>query len=183
MNLERNKNAARFVIGSISLLLISVGCGNAPEYRYQSAGDVTSTAAKGQGGAEAKKEAAATASGDTGGHTSAVVTKEGEPAAAVSSEPELPEVTVGEILQNEKSFNNRKIRVTGRIGRIMPLYNMAFILNTKNDRYIELSYGQMPEPDRFALTRLNPLQKVTILGAWDASKRVFVGEGLVSSSQ
>jgi len=50
MNLERNKNAARFVIGSISLLLISVGCGNAPEYRYQSAGDVTSTV---EGGAEA----------------------------------------------------------------------------------------------------------------------------------
>ena len=180
MNLERNKNAARFVIGSISLLLISVGCGNAPEYRYQSAGDVTSTV---EGGAEAKKEAAATASGETGGHASAAVTKEGESAVAVSSEPELPEVTVGEILQNDKPFNNRKIRVTGRIGKIMPLYNMAFILNTKNDRYIELSYGQMPEADRFTLTSLNPLQKVAILGVWDASKRVFVGEGLVSPSQ
>ncbi len=182
MNLKRNKNAARFVIGSISLLLISVGCGNAPEYRYQSAGDGTSTVAKGQGGAEAKKEAAATVSGDIGGHASAAVTTEGEP-AVVSSEPDLPEVTVGDILQNDKSFNNRKIRVIGRIGKIMPLYNMAFILNTKNDRYIELSYGQMTEADRFTLTRLNSLQKVAILGVWDASKKVFIGEGLVSSSQ
>lgn len=183
MSLEWNKNAARFVIGSISLLLISVGCGNAPEYRYQNAADATSKVAEGHGGAEAKKEAAATASGDTGGHASAVVTNEGEPAAAVSSEPDLPEVTVGEILQNDKSFNNRKIRVVGRIGKIMPHYNMTFILNADNDGYIELSYGQMQGADRFTLTRLKPLQKVAISGVWDASKRVFVGEGLVSSSK
>lgn len=169
MNSKQSRYLVWTVICSLSMLLISVGCNSPQEYKYQKESDVTTTS---------------NVVGHGGGTVATTATKESTPAVAVKSEPTNSEVLVADILQDMNSFNNRKVSVSGRIGKVFTHDKMAFLLNTKNDLYIEFSFEQMPDSDRIVLTsKMVPLQKVTISGVWDATRKVLVADSLISPSK
>jgi len=171
MNSRQKKYIVWPVVSAASMLLISAGCNSTQEYKYQSVADV---AAK----SDVKANAAEAPKANPAGETSAGVSNEVQQAAA-KSEPADPEVTVADILQSENSFNHRKIKATGRIGKVFTHDKMAFLLNINNDKYIEVSYEGLPESDKSTLAfKLMPLQKVTISGVWDSSRKVLVADGL-----
>lgn len=171
-----NKKECRYLVLTVSccifMLLISIGCNNTQEYKYQKESDITAAVnVKGHGGE--------TASANPGVEVGTIETS----SPAAQSEPEIPEILVADILQGEKTYNNRKVIVSGRIGKVFTHDKMAFLLNIKNDMYVEFSYEQMPESDRIALTtKMVPLQKVTISGVWDASRKVLVADTLILPS-
>lgn len=170
MNL--NKHVVRSFIGSVPLFLIAVGCNNAPEYKYQ---NVSNPAATHEGKVNVVPDVPKES------NVAASTAPQAEPAAPQVVEPAIPEVSVGELLQNSNSYDNKKIKVTGRKGKLQPYYNMAFIINSSDDSYIEFSYEKMSNPDKGALSRLTTLQRVTISGVWDATKKVLAGEELIPS--
>lgn len=168
MNRKQCRYLVLTVICSLSTLLISTGCNSPQEYKYQKESDVTKIS---------------NLKGHAGETAAATGTKESAPAAAVKIEPANSEVLVADIIGNMKSFDNRKITVSGRIGKVFTHDKMAFLLNIKNDQYIEFSFEQMPESDRIVLvSKMVPLQKVTISGVWDASRKVLVADTLISPS-
>lgn len=168
MNRKQSRYLVWTVVCSLSMLMISTGCNSPQEYKYQKESDITKTA-------------------DIVGHGGTVATaatKESAPAVAVKSEPTNSEVLVADIIENINSFNNRKITVSGRIGKVFTHDKMAFLLNIKNDQYIEFSFEQMTDLDKTILTsKMIPLQKVTISGVWDASRKVLVADSLISPSK
>lgn len=158
----------------IFTLLISIGCNNTQEYKYQKESDIAAAV-------DVKRHGGETASANHGVETGTIETSS---AAAVKSEPAVPEILVADILQGEKTYNNRKVTVSGRIGKVFTHDKMAFLLNINNDLYIEFSYEQMPESDRSVLvSKMVPLQKVTISGVWDGSRKVLVADSLISPAK
>lgn len=176
MALMYNRHAIPFIFLPVSFLLILTGCDKGPMYKYQNVNDVTPVSdAKGGTSETANKEGSAPTSTE-GSETNAA--NPGDPASG-SSEPALPEVTVNELLQNDKHFNSKKIKVTGNLGQIMSLSRMSFIINKSDDLYIEFSYGQMSDSDKFALTnKLGPMSPVVVIGVWDVARKVLIGESL-----
>lgn len=172
-----NRKEGRYLVLTVSccifMLLISIGCNNTQEYKYQKESDIAAAVnVKGHGGE--------TASANPGVKAGTIETS----SAAAQSEPAIPEILVADILQGEKTYNNRKVIVSGRIGKVFTHDKMAFLLNIKNDMYVEFSYEQMPESDRIALTtKMVPLQKVTISGVWDGARKVLVADSLISPAK
>lgn len=170
MNLK--KHVVRSFICSVPLFLIAAGCNNAPQYKYQSASNVAINEGGGSGASGAHKE----------GSVSVTTETRSAPAVAELAAPTVPEVSVGELLQNSNSYDNKKIKVTGRKGKLLPHYNMAYMINNSDDSYIAFSYEQMSNPEKGTLSRLNTLQGITVSGVWNASKKMLVGEELILSS-
>lgn len=173
-----NRKQSRYLVWMVSCciftLLVSVGCDNTQEYKYQKESDIAAAVdVKGHGGG--------TASANPGVDTGTIETSS---AAPVKSEPAVPQILVADILQGEKTYNNRKVIVSGRIGKVFTHDKMAFLLNIRNDQYIEFSYEQMPESDRSVLiSKMVPLQKVAISGVWDGSRKVLVADSLISHAK
>jgi hypothetical protein len=142
-----------------TLLLVTAGCSRPPEYKYQKVGESAKTQE-----AEAKKEG-------TTPSTNVAATE-----ATVSAEPGMPEVSVAEILRGSLSYDNRRVRVSGRIGRLLPHYSMGFIIGASDKSHIEFSYGRTSDSDKDTLERLNPLREVAVTGVWDASRKLLIGE-------
>lgn len=163
MNPRGKKYFILLVTSFIALILISTGCNNPPEYKYQSAGNVA---------ADFEADAKVVAS------THPKV----EPSAPLVVEPAIPELSVAQLLQSGKTYDNIKIKVTGRKGKAMPFYNMVFMISSSDDSYIEVSYARLSGPEKGDLTRLNTLKKMTISGVWDASKKVLVADSVIPPS-
>lgn len=161
-----------FFTGTISILLILGGCNNPPKYKYQNEGE-------GSAAPEVKEKVSSGANQEGG--AAAPTVNPGEPVTPmpVAVETALPEVSITDLLQNSQSYNNRKIRVTGRLGEGLKLYKISFIRTAADDLSVEFSYEQMPEPDQSTLSTLGANRKVTIVGVWDSSKKLLVGEGLI----
>lgn len=169
MNLRHNEHFVRSLIISIPVVLLAAGCNNPPQYKYQDANNPAAT--------HESKGSATAGEVNPAGSTE----PQAAPAAPETVVPAVPELSVGELLQSGKTYDNQKIKVTGRKGKLLPHYKMAYIINISDDSYIPFSYDQMSFDDKGSLTRLNTLQKITVSGVWNASKKVLAGEEIVPS--
>lgn len=176
MALKNSRSAGFLIMLFASGLFVVAGCDKGPAYTYQSVSDVMHVSDVNASPSEASHEKAG-APAKEGRGTTAEANTEG--AKAESSEPSMPVVTVNELLQNDKPFDTKKIKVTGNLGQIMSLTSMSFIINKSDDHYIEFSYGQMSNSDKVALTsQLGTMSPIAIVGVWDASRKILVGESL-----
>ena len=169
MNLRRNEHFVRSLIISIPVVLFAAGCNNPPQYKYQDANSPVATH-------ESKGSA-------TTGDVNPVASAEPQaaPVAPEAVVPTIPELSVGELLQSGKTYDNQKIKVTGKKGKLLPHYKMAYIINSSDESYIPFSYDQMSFDDKGTLSRLNTLQKITVSGVWNASRKVLAGEEIAPS--
>lgn len=159
MKIDKKQYLVPSLAGLAFMLIISVGCNSPQEYKYQKTTEAVDVHAV------------------TSEEVKALAAKEAQPEAA-KTEPAVPNVTVGELLQSGKTHDSRRIVVSGRKGKLLPHYNMAYLINVSDDKYIAFSYDRMPGQDLDTLRRYNSLQKVSVTGVWDSSKNVLIGEGV-----
>lgn len=177
MALRISRSAGSLIMLFVSGLFVVAGCDKGPAYTYQSVSDAMHVSDVNASPSEASHEKASAPASTEGSATSVVANPDAP--ATESSEPSLPVVTVNELLQNDKLFNSNKIKVTGNLGQIMSLTSMSFIINKSDDHYIEFSYGQMSALDKAILTtQLGTMSPIAIVGVWDSSRKVLVGESL-----
>lgn len=176
MVLKISRSAGFLIMLFVSGLLVVAGCDKGPAYTYQSV-SVMHVSDVNVSPSEVSHEKGSAPASTEGSATSAVANPDAP--AIASSESSLPVVTVNELLQNDKPFDTKKIKVTGNLGQIMSLTSMSFIINKSDDHYIEFSYGQMSDSDKVTLTtQLGSMSAIAVVGVWDSSRKVLVGESL-----